>query len=137
MGSDLKDDTRSVHAGRHPAQHGGAVNPPVYHVSTVLSPNLADWEQKKRDFAADVPGMYYGRHGTPTLDALSEAVAQLEGGYRTALYPSGLAACAGAVLAYVKAGDHVLTTRYGGTDVKLDGKEYKLVKQSDILAIVK
>ena len=36
----------------------------------------------------------------------------------------------------VKVGDLVLTSKYGGTEVKVDGKEYKLVSASDILAIV-
>jgi len=113
----MKDDTKVVHAGRHPEQFQGAVNPPVYHVSTVLSPNLADWEQKKKDYAAERPGMYYGRHGTPTIAAFEEAIAELEGGYRTMVYPSGLAACACAILSYVKAGDHVLVadSAYGPT----------------------
>jgi len=113
----MKDDTKVVHAGRHPEQFQGAVNPPVYHVSTVLSPNLADWEQKKKDFAAGRPGMYYGRHGSPTIAAFEEAIAELEGGYRTMVYPSGLAACACAILSYVKTGDHVLITdsAYGPT----------------------
>ena len=38
---------------------------------------------------------------------------------------------------FVKEGDKVLTTTYGGTEVKVDGKEYKIVSQKDILAIVK
>ncbi len=37
----------------------------------------------------------------------------------------------------VKPGDKVVYTRYGGNNVKLDGEEYIIVKQSDILAIVK
>jgi len=36
----------------------------------------------------------------------------------------------------VKAGDHVLFTKYAGTDVKLEGKEFKIVSEKDILAIV-
>ena len=36
----------------------------------------------------------------------------------------------------VKEGDIVLTSRYGGTEVKVDGKEYKVVNSDDILAIV-
>ena len=36
----------------------------------------------------------------------------------------------------VKVGDIVLTSRYGGTEVKVSGKEYKVVNQEDILAIV-
>ena len=36
----------------------------------------------------------------------------------------------------VKAGDKVITGKYSGTSVKLDGEEYLVVRQSDILAIV-
>ncbi len=38
---------------------------------------------------------------------------------------------------YVNVGDRVLITRYGGTEVKLDGIEYTIVRQNDILAVVK
>ena len=37
---------------------------------------------------------------------------------------------------YVEVGDKVLITRYGGTEVKLDGVEYTIVRQNDILAVV-
>ena len=37
---------------------------------------------------------------------------------------------------YVKVSDKVLISRYGGTEVKLDGVEYTIVRQNDILAIV-
>ena len=36
----------------------------------------------------------------------------------------------------VKVGDKVITSKYSGTEVKMDGNEYTIVKQSDILAIV-
>lgn len=36
----------------------------------------------------------------------------------------------------VKVGDKVLTSKYAGTEVKMDGVEYTILKQSDILAIV-
>ena len=36
----------------------------------------------------------------------------------------------------VKVGDTVLTSKYGGTDVKYDGKEYKILSSSDILAVI-
>ena len=36
----------------------------------------------------------------------------------------------------VKVGDKVLYARYAGTSVKLDGKEYLILKESDVLAIV-
>ena len=37
---------------------------------------------------------------------------------------------------YVKAGDRVITSKYSGTEVKIDGTEYVIVRQSDILAVV-
>ncbi len=36
----------------------------------------------------------------------------------------------------VKPGDKVITAKYAGTEVKADGVEYNIVRQSDILAIV-
>ncbi|MBQ3069051.1 MAG: co-chaperone GroES [Clostridia bacterium] len=40
------------------------------------------------------------------------------------------------VTMYVSVGDKVLTSKYSGTEVKLDGQEYTIVRQNDILAIV-
>ena len=37
---------------------------------------------------------------------------------------------------YVKVGDKVIASKYAGTDVKVDGEDYTIVRQSDILAIV-
>src|SRR5438093_9244250 len=36
----------------------------------------------------------------------------------------------------VKKGDRVLVSKYGGTEIKLDGKEYKIMSSDDILAII-
>jgi chaperonin GroES len=36
----------------------------------------------------------------------------------------------------VKVGDRVLTSKYGGTEVKLDDKEYKIVSSDDILGVI-
>lgn len=36
----------------------------------------------------------------------------------------------------VKAGDTVLISKYGGTDIKIDGEEHLIINESDILAIV-
>ena len=40
------------------------------------------------------------------------------------------------VTMYVKTGDKVIYSKYAGTEVKLDGEEYTIVRQSDILAVV-
>jgi chaperonin GroES len=36
----------------------------------------------------------------------------------------------------VKVGDHVLISKYGGTEIKLDGKDYKILNSDDILAVL-
>ena len=40
------------------------------------------------------------------------------------------------VVMYLKAGDHVIMSKYSGTEVKIDGEELIVVRQNDILAIV-
>jgi cysteine-S-conjugate beta-lyase len=100
-----KPDTLITHAGRHPEQNFGVVNPPVYHASTILHPNMAHWEAAEAKRFDDV---VYGRFGTPTSFALEEAMAAVEGGARAVAVGSGVSACIAALLAYLKAGDHVL-----------------------------
>jgi cystathionine beta-lyase len=104
----MRDETRAVHAGRHPEKTFGAVNPPVIHASTILSESLADWDAKGRALATGEPRTVYGRFGTETHHALAEALTALEGGFRTLLFPSGYAACVAAILSCVGTGDHVL-----------------------------
>src|SRR5690606_17092984 len=107
----MKDLTQLVTAGRDPQRFDGMANTPEFRGSTILHSTLADWEAKKKRRAADEHGAStYGRFGTPTHHALEEAVAALEGGYRSWLYPSGLAAISTALTALLKAGDHVLLT---------------------------
>ncbi|HEY5065075.1 MAG TPA: cystathionine beta-lyase [Xanthobacteraceae bacterium] len=105
-------DTRVVTAGRHPPSYHGFVNPPVYHASTVLYPSAEDYVAHRARYQ-------YGRVGTPTTEALESALAELEGPQcaGVALLPSGLAAISTALLAVLKAGDHLLVTdnAYGPT----------------------
>ena len=49
----------------------------------------------------------------------------------------GIAEGENKVVMEVKVGDKVITSKYAGTEVKMEGQEYTIVKQSDILAIVK
>ena len=103
----MKEDTIIVHSGRHPEDYHGAVNPPVYHASTILSATLDELEERdrKRHVIGEV---FYGRYGTPTSFALEEAVATLEGGHASLATSSGLAAISTALMAFLSAGDHLL-----------------------------
>ncbi|MGQ3295383.1 MAG: aminotransferase class V-fold PLP-dependent enzyme, partial [Shinella sp.] len=94
-------NTRLAHAGNDPADYHGFVNPPVVHASTVLFPNAATMESRAQKYT-------YGTRGTPTTDALCDAIDELEGSAGTILVPSGLAAVTVPFLAYLSAGDHAL-----------------------------
>jgi cystathionine beta-lyase len=107
-----RTDTKLVTAGRDPEAYHGFVNPPVYHASTVLYPNA-------EDFLAHRARYQYGRRGTPTTEALEQALQELEGPNcaGVSLLPSGLSAISTALLSVVHAGDHLLVTdsTYGPT----------------------
>jgi cystathionine beta-lyase len=103
----MKKDTLLTHVGRDPSRHDGMVNTPVFRTSTVIHPNLASYEKRAPE---GEPVVRYGRYGTPTTFAFEEAVAAMEGGHRAVAVPSGLAAIAAALSAFVKSGDHLLVT---------------------------
>jgi len=103
----MKEDTKITHAGRDPMAHQGAVNPPVYHASTILFPTMESYVGRSSDPTVKVR---YGRRGTPTTFALEDALTELEGGAGTVITPSGLQAITMALMGLVKSGDHVLVT---------------------------
>ena len=101
----MKKDSRIVHAGRHPENFSGAVNPPVFHASTILFPSVAQMEESSTH---PFEGVRYGRFGTPTTFAFEEAMAEVEGGWRSIATSSGLAAITGSLMALLHTGDHLL-----------------------------
>lgn len=94
-------NTRLAHAGNDPRAFFGFVNPPVVHASTVLFPNAATMAARAQKYT-------YGTRGTPTSDALANAVSEFEGAAGTVIVPSGLMAVVLPLLAFVSAGDHLL-----------------------------
>jgi cysteine-S-conjugate beta-lyase len=101
----IKLDTRLVTSGRNPQAFHGFVNPPVYHASTLLYPTAEDQVAHRARYS-------YGRRGTPTSEALENALRELdgEGCAGVALLPSGLTAIAVALMTAAGAGDNVLVT---------------------------
>jgi cystathionine beta-lyase len=96
-------ETGLITSGRDTKAQKGFINPPVVHGSTVLYSTAADLRADRGEFQ-------YGRLGTPTTKALQEALMTLEGPAcaGVSLVPSGLAAISTALLAVLKAGDHLL-----------------------------
>ncbi len=99
----LRPATEVVHSGRDPHACFGFVNPPVYRGSTVLFPTVEKLWKRDQPYT-------YGRTSTPTVAALEEAMARVEGGAASALTASGYQAVSTAIFAFVEAGDHILMT---------------------------
>jgi cystathionine beta-lyase len=96
----MDDKTRLIRAGAVPQPLAKTVGPPIQRGSTVLMPNAAslyDWDQ-----------VTYGRQGLAAQAALQDALATMEHAVGVTLYPSGLAAITGALLAVLKAGDELM-----------------------------
>ncbi|MFY8325874.1 cystathionine beta-lyase [Pseudoalteromonas sp. ZZD1] len=106
MTSKTNLNTQLVSSGRKKAYTHGVVNPVVQRASTVVFDSVDELKNaaKKRGDKT----LFYGRRGTTTHFALQEAITELEGGEGCALYPCGAAAISSALLAFVKAGDHIL-----------------------------
>src|SRR5450756_647927 len=100
--SPLKPDTVLATAGRDTKGQHGFVNPAVYHASTVLYPTAEEQVAHRSRYQ-------YGRRGTPTSEALEQALAAIEGEgcAGVALLPSGLAAISTALLSVAGSGDHI------------------------------
>ncbi|MGH7023348.1 MAG: cystathionine beta-lyase [Caulobacteraceae bacterium] len=91
--------TRAIHSGRH---GGRTVGPQIEKGSTVIMPNAAALYDETK--------VTYGRAGLAVQETLAEALAELEGARRVRLFPTGLSAVTGAMLAVLRAGDEVLAT---------------------------
>jgi cystathionine beta-lyase len=96
----MKDETRQIRSGSEPKPLARTVNPPIQRASTVLLPDAASLYDPRQ--------VTYGRAGLSTRDALGEAIAEMEGATGTRLFPSGLAAMTGALLAVLRSTDEIL-----------------------------
>ena len=96
-------ETLLTHSGRHPFEHFGVVNTPVFRASTILQETMAEYKRPKGPREPR-----YGRRGTPTTFTLEDVIADVEGAHGCLLASSGLNAIAVALLSQVKQGDHIL-----------------------------
>jgi cystathionine beta-lyase/cystathionine gamma-synthase len=96
--------TRTVHGGRR-ANTTRALAMPIYQTSTF---RFESAEEGARLCAEVAPTGLYTRWGNPTTRALEGALAELEGAEAALAFASGMGAGSAAVMATVKAGDHVV-----------------------------
>ncbi|PST93516.1 cystathionine beta-lyase [Photobacterium sp. NCIMB 13483] len=106
--SSHKINTQLITAGRSKKFGLGAVNSVIQRASSLVFDSVADKKQATINRANGE--LFYGRRGTLTHFSLQQAMVEIEGGAGCYLYPCGAAAVANSILAFVKAGDHLLMT---------------------------
>ncbi len=100
--------TRQIHAGVTPDPTTGAILTPIYQSTTFVQPSVDDYLSK---------GFSYSRSGNPTVRALENKLADLEGGADCATFGTGMSAVHATMLAFLGAGAHAIVSdvAYGGT----------------------
>lgn len=110
---ELELETLAVRAGIHRSQfneHSEA----MYLTSSFVFKNAAEAAAR---FSGEDPGMVYSRYTNPTVSAMQERLAALEGAECCIATASGMSAILGCVMALLKAGDHIVASRsiFGAT----------------------
>lgn len=106
--------TRAIHHGYQPADHQGALTPPLHLTSTFAFETA---EQGGEIFAGERPGHVYSRISNPTLELLEARMALLEEGEAAISFASGMGAITAVMWTFLSPGDEILVdkTLYGCT----------------------
>ena len=109
----MSKKTDLIHAGHIKDQFGSVTNP-VYRTSTFIFKNV---EQGARRFSGKEKGYIYTRLGNPTLTALQDKLAKIEGGQACQVAASGMGAISAVMWTFLKKGDRLISdhTLYGCT----------------------
>ncbi len=112
--------TAAVHAGDDHAKPYDAIPTPIVQTSTYTFASTADivaFTQGAPKSPGAPPDLWereeYGRYGNPTVRAVEKRLAALDGTEDAILFASGMAAISTAILALVRAGQHVVYVRDG------------------------
>jgi len=104
----MKFRSKQIHAGVVPDKTTGAILTPIYQSTTFVQDSVDSYLSK---------GYSYSRSGNPTVKALENKLAELEGGADATCYGTGMSAVHCTMLAFLSAGDHAIISdvAYGGT----------------------
>jgi len=117
----LRPASRIIHAGQRTCPLTGAVATPIYQTSTFA---FKDADEGAARFGGTDPGYKYTRLGNPTVAALEECIAELEGGCGALGASTGMAAVHTVYFALLGAGAHVVGTDalYGASRMILENE---------------
>jgi len=110
-GSITGKSTASVHAGEDRIKEHCSLTNPIYQTSTFVYRDMeevVDFAEKK--LTGDSGRFEYSRYGNPTERVVIRKLAELEGAEDGVLFPSGMCAITTTLLAFLKAGDHVVVS---------------------------
>ncbi|WP_395703330.1 cystathionine gamma-synthase family protein [Aquabacterium sp.] len=131
--------TRLLHADRRGGSEHGALHKAMHPAATFGYPDTASLVAV---FQGRQPGHVYARQGNPTGQALEAKLAMLEGARAAAVFATGMAAIGAVMLTLLKAGDHVVASRYlfGNTSSMFGtlaglGLEFSFVDATDAAAV--
>ncbi len=102
----MKKHTQLVNAGRRKEFTGKAVNPSIVRASTIVFDSVQEMVDAGKRNHDDVE--YYGRRGTRTTFALTQAMSELENAAGCYVYSCGTAAITSSLLSFLASGDHLL-----------------------------
>ena len=131
--------TKQIHVGKH-ENSAGALTTPIYQTSTFEFDSV---EQGGRRFAGQEGGYIYSRLANPTVNAVEEKVAALEGGEAALGTAAGMGAISSALWSSVVAGDEIVAsdTLYGCTFALLNhgmtkfGVSVKFIDMANLEAV--
>ena len=108
MGNDWSTRTKLVHEGSRRSQYGEMAEA-IFLTQGFVYPDAESAEQ--RFIKAGEDEFIYARYGNPTTRMFEERIAALEGTEDAFATASGMAAVSGALMACLRAGDHVVSSR--------------------------
>ncbi|MFD9737381.1 trans-sulfuration enzyme family protein [Umezawaea sp. NPDC059074] len=115
----MRPFTRAVHVPVPPLPNSRPISVPIYQASNFA---FDDPDALAEALGAPDNGFVYTRYANPTVRALEDQLARLEGGVAAVCTASGTGAISGVLLATLRSGDHVLAQNclYGGTYAMLN-----------------
>jgi len=125
-------ETLAIHAGQEPDPVYGGVSVPIYQSSTFA---FASAEQGAARFAGKEKGFIYTRIANPTVRALEESLATLEGGFDASATASGMAAVTTIYTALLEKDAHIVGTAsiYGPSRTVIENEFSRFGVRSDFV----
>ena len=106
--SKLKTETLLQHFAEDRAENKGAVVPPIYQNSLFT---FESWEAIDAAFDDRTNSFIYSRGKNPTVQIVEKKLAQLAGGEKAQLFPSGMGAISAAIFSCINSGDHIIAIK--------------------------